>query len=149
MTEHTKSEIEELTGLASRLINFYTTEGVVKPLSGGGGRGQAWKYSEKNRVQFHIIKSLAGFGITVQKIKLVIEKLDKLQDFKRLFRNDGSIKNGLSLDKVDYAVAIMDGGEKVLFHSVGKSDKAVKTMIMDLSTFENALIIKFSDALRD
>jgi DNA-binding transcriptional MerR regulator len=66
-----------LIGLQRRAIQFYTKEGVIKPLSGGGIRGQACIYSRENMIEFGIIKQLAAFGMTVQKIKKIISELKK------------------------------------------------------------------------
>ena len=67
--------ISESIGLKSRAIKFYTEQGVVSPgISAGSGRGTSRKYSKSNIVAFGIIKSLAAYGMTIGKIKNIMEE---------------------------------------------------------------------------
>jgi DNA-binding transcriptional MerR regulator len=75
MEGYTQKQVAEITGLKSRLVKFYTEQGVVTPgVSSGAGRGTFRRYSEVNLIEFGIINQLTSYGITVHIIKDIFEK---------------------------------------------------------------------------
>jgi len=74
---HTKKEVAAITGLTERQVQFYTEQGVITPdVDRGEGRGKSRRYSERNVTQFLVIKSLVDLGMTVSRIREVIEFMD-------------------------------------------------------------------------
>jgi DNA-binding transcriptional MerR regulator len=112
---YSTKEIAEITAMAPRRVTFYTDQGVVTPeVDVGAGRGKVRRYSFHNLLQFQIIKCLADLGMTISKVKLIINYLDKhnivrqyeehklhekgLQLFIKLFpREDGKTAAGWTL----------------------------------------------------
>jgi DNA-binding transcriptional MerR regulator len=71
----TKKQMSEAIGVSLRTIQFYTDEGLLIPeIANPSGRGTSRKYSRKNLVEFLIIKELAKYGLSLGKIKTVMEK---------------------------------------------------------------------------
>jgi hypothetical protein len=65
-------DISDLFDLDLRLVQFYTKEIPIRAEAGGGKRGQAWVFSENSAIEFGLIKHMVGFGMTVGKIREVI-----------------------------------------------------------------------------
>ncbi len=74
MSGHTRKEIAAIVGLKERQVQFFTEQGVVVPgVDRGEGRGKTRRYSDYNVTQFRVIRSLVEFGITVGKVREIIE----------------------------------------------------------------------------
>jgi|GEM_PF-1363406 len=70
----TRKDIARKTGLSPRIIQFYVDSGVVKPIENKDiRRGIAWEYNEQHLIQWRIIKKLIDCGITVRKMKKILE----------------------------------------------------------------------------
>ena len=80
VSEHgfTKKQVVEITGLTPRQVQFYTEQNVVfSSIAPGEGRGQNRRYSEKDLIDFCIIKQMAKWGMTVSLIRKFITDLRK------------------------------------------------------------------------
>jgi DNA-binding transcriptional MerR regulator len=81
-----KTQAAEALEISARTIQFYTDQGLLIPeVANPSGRGTTRKYSRKNLVELLIIRELAGYGLSLEKIKtfmkLAQEKgLDKKWD---------------------------------------------------------------------
>lgn len=74
MKTYTRKEIvERIPSLTHRQIQFYTEEGVVKPVETKTGRGNARIYSEENLKEFAIIGHLAQLGMNISVIREVLK----------------------------------------------------------------------------
>lgn len=74
MRGFTKKQVEEITGLAPRLVQFYTEEGVVTPeIDRGEGRGRVRRYSKNNLYEFVIIKHLTKYGLTLEALGTCVQ----------------------------------------------------------------------------
>jgi hypothetical protein len=73
MKSYIKKEISEITGLAPRLVQFYTDEGLITPeVDKGAGRGKVRRYSIKNLFEFALIKELKDYGINIATLKSIL-----------------------------------------------------------------------------
>jgi DNA-binding transcriptional MerR regulator len=71
----TKKQVAEAIGISLRTVQFYTDDGLLIPeIANPSGRGTSRKYSRKNLVEFLIIKELAQYGLSLGKIKAIMEK---------------------------------------------------------------------------
>jgi len=77
METFTNKQISDITGLSPVQIQFYTKEGVVIPAAGGGKRGQTYRYSKKDLIDFGIIRELLTYGMTIQKIREIVADFRK------------------------------------------------------------------------
>lgn len=75
MDGFTIKQVASITGLSRRQVQFYTKEGVVTPEDLGKGKGYAHKYSRKNLREWLVLKKLVDFGLTIQKVRFVMEGL--------------------------------------------------------------------------
>jgi DNA-binding transcriptional MerR regulator len=79
--EFTKKEVAEALGITPRTIHFYTDEGLVIPEKANPvGRGTTRKYSRRNLIEFLLIRELAKNGLSLEKIKNVMNKLRSQYD---------------------------------------------------------------------
>lgn len=87
ITGYTAKQVCELTGLDTRSIQFYNEQGLVEPT--GGGRGIPFYYREYDLSLFKAIALLKEAGITVRKIKHMIDAtpIDDLYYNARLVRD--------------------------------------------------------------
>ena len=98
MKGYTKKQISELTGLSPRMVTFYTEEGLVIPEEDEGiGRGHVRRYGQRNLFSFALIKELNDYGIRIDKIRHIFERVFKtpkfksernIKDFERLLRGE-------------------------------------------------------------
>jgi DNA-binding transcriptional MerR regulator len=74
MEGFTKKQVAEITGLGSRLVQYYTEEGVVTPeIDRGEGRGRVRRYSKNNLYEFVIIKHLTEYGLTLEALGTCVQ----------------------------------------------------------------------------
>jgi DNA-binding transcriptional MerR regulator len=74
----TKKQAAEALGISSRTIQFHTDQGLLVPeVSNPKGRGTTRKYSRKNLVELLIIRELANYGLTLEKIKSIMRLAQK------------------------------------------------------------------------
>jgi DNA-binding transcriptional MerR regulator len=72
----TKNEVAEKTGLKPRQVQFYTERLAVLPeVDAGEGRGKVRRYSEKNLYEFAVIRQLVEYGITISKVKVILDAI--------------------------------------------------------------------------
>lgn len=77
MTLYTKSQVAKKTGLPQRMVQFYTEAGVVEPeVESESGRGRFRKYSIKKLRQFAVIAVLYNYGLTLTKVKRIVDSMD-------------------------------------------------------------------------
>ena len=85
MKAYIKKDISKITGLAPRLIQFYTDEGLIIPEVGKGvGRGKVRRYSIKNLLEFAIIKELNDYGVNISALKQILGFVSKYLNSKQL-----------------------------------------------------------------
>ena len=79
MTEKTyiRKEVEELTGVPARRIQFYTENGVLSVNELRTGRGRERKYSRENILEILVIKELAKMRVEFAEIRRIVNKLAK------------------------------------------------------------------------
>jgi DNA-binding transcriptional MerR regulator len=112
----TKNQVNEITGLSARLVQYYTERGIIRTeVDEGHGRGKIRRYSKKNVVEFAILKGLSDYGMTFSIIQNVFS----------LMRSALPIKQGneLSLDKegiIGKWETFKNGAYIVLFMMDGK-----------------------------
>ena len=80
MKTYKLSDVERIIGIPRRAAQFYTTEGIITPASGGGKRGQAWIYSETDLIKFRALNIFVECGLTISRIKIIFDNTpaDKL-----------------------------------------------------------------------
>ena len=70
----TKKQASEALGISARTVQFYTDQGLLVPeVANPSGRGTTRKYSRKNLVELLIIRELASYGLSLEKIKTVMK----------------------------------------------------------------------------
>jgi DNA-binding transcriptional MerR regulator len=69
MTVYTNKDVSEIMGIPSRLVQFYTKEGVIEPVDGGGKRGHPWVYDKSNLIEVGILKQVIVFGMNLRNVK--------------------------------------------------------------------------------
>jgi DNA-binding transcriptional MerR regulator len=69
------TEVEKITGLTGRQIHFYVKNCEIMPRArrATSARGVRFEYLPDNIIELSVIKQLADFGITVSKIKKIID----------------------------------------------------------------------------
>jgi len=76
--EFTRKEVAKETNLNERLVKFYTDEGLVEPeIDPGKGRGKVRRYSQRNIIDFALIKRMTALNIKIQKIREFLEHFRK------------------------------------------------------------------------
>ena len=102
----TKKQCSEISDLSLRAIQYYTERSIVTPeVSLGEGRGNVRKYSEKNLLEFSIIRVLTSYGMDLKTIRTVLNLLssplpvdlpdgNKKIDFGGILGNLKGIKTG-------------------------------------------------------
>ncbi|MBW2631053.1 MAG: MerR family transcriptional regulator [Deltaproteobacteria bacterium] len=151
--DYTKKQISEITRLSLRLVQFYTEEGVVIPdIDEGKGRGKRRKYSCKNLTEFLLIKELSDYGITLQKIKFIMNFLNlKTTVF---IDNSRDIEDGLEEYNIKtYIIIYKDIDGKIGIRHVtraGKGDRKDMENLLNGVTdeYQSILIINFSKLLQ-
>lgn len=148
MENFTRGQVAEKTGLDPRLVQFYTDEGVVTPESGGGRRGQSWKYSRQSLLDFAVIKNLNGYGMTLKKVRQVINALRGYTLYKQLIKRAGGW-----IDKGGHRIMlyIYDQGETVtIVWNPLKKLKEQKGQLCYFSMIDkkSALILDITDEVK-
>ena len=78
MKEFTKKHLEEILGLKRGAVDFYYREGLVRPeVDDPTGRGTRRRYSQKNLIEFAVIRELVSNGIPIRQIKQILELQEK------------------------------------------------------------------------
>ena len=68
-------EISEKLNISRHTIAYYTNIGLVTPeIYNPIGRGTTRKYSRKNLLEFLLIKELGNCGVSLEKIKEILER---------------------------------------------------------------------------
>jgi DNA-binding transcriptional MerR regulator len=91
-----KTAIAERSGLTPRQVQFYTEQGIIVPeVDPGEGRGKTRLYSDHNLFQFGIIKVLVDLGLSVHKIKFIMDFLENqtvYREARAVFEKDNEIQ---------------------------------------------------------
>ena len=148
----TKKTIVEKVDMSPRLIQFYNEEGVVVPIGGGGRRGKSWQYSEKNLVEFGIIKQLAQYGITVSRIRQIISKINRSEFFNIFFSTTGDrVKPDLNIEFHNIYLIIYDMQDVFLsFNEVlALINTAGPGEMFSMAGHKNALILDITAEMID
>jgi len=135
---YNKKSIAEITGLIDRQVQFYTEQGVITPeIDLGQGRGKTRLYSSHNLFQFGIIKELVDFGLTVHKVKFIIEFLDTTayREFPGVF-DSGSQPN-------IYLKFFPSDNYRVELSSLGEEDNVLK--ITELIGISSCFVINLRE----
>ncbi len=105
MHSFTKKQIAERTQLTERQVQFYTEQGVITPgVDRSKGRGRPRRYSEWNLSQFFVIKELVFLGVTVGRVREIIEYMEK----EPIRRSYGILKEQRA--DLSYAISHNDAG---------------------------------------
>jgi DNA-binding transcriptional MerR regulator len=116
----TKKQAAEALGISPRTIQFYTDQGLLIPeVANPSGRGTTRKYSRKNLVELLIIRELANYGLSLDKIKSIMTQaqetgLAKKWDPEGKWAEDKRARfiiYGLSSDKMKLK---MEAGYRIL-----------------------------------
>jgi len=70
--------VVELLGVSSRRVQYLRERGIVTPSHGGGGRGNASRYTEDDVKRLRLILGLTG--LDEQIIRQISEEVDWSQD---------------------------------------------------------------------
>jgi DNA-binding transcriptional MerR regulator len=140
---YTQKGVSKITGLTLRQVGFYVEQGAIFPEDDPGkGRGRVRRYSKRNLLDFLLIKSLFGYGMTVGKIKLILK-------FLRALEKTG-LSNYFLRSREDSFLLIYkkpDGSIKLAFSGPTKEDPS----ILDpnkMQDFCACIVIKYSDLVR-
>lgn len=60
---YVRSQVQDLTGLDSQTLDYWTRLGILRPVSGGGGKGHHRKYDLTQVVLGCILREAAQFGM--------------------------------------------------------------------------------------
>ena len=72
-----RKEVEELTSVPARRIQFYTENGVLSVDELRTGRGRERKYSRKNILELLVVNELAKMKVEFAEIRRIVNKLAK------------------------------------------------------------------------
>lgn len=78
MTTYRRKQIEEITRIPARRIQFYTDQGLLPDVEKETGRGIERRYSEQDFNTLLIIREMADAGISLAQIKRFLKKIDEL-----------------------------------------------------------------------
>lgn len=133
-----KRDIEEITGLPARRVQFYTENIPVTPKE-NPGRGYERLYSDSNLFEFLIIKELAGLNVELSNIKWIMSFLHKMKTL--------DIKKYRKKDKAQYLYVFKD---KISIHGEidPKTLKRTDRITIDMKGENSALLVNLS-ALAD
>ena len=70
-----RKEVEQITGIPARRIQFYSDSGLLHLVEASPGRGRERKYSRDNVLEFLIIKELSKYRIELSEIKRIMIEL--------------------------------------------------------------------------
>lgn len=86
-----RKQVEEMTGIPARRIQFYTEQGLLPMVDTATGRGKEREYSLDDVSRLSIIKGMAELGITLSMIKVYLNDengkaklINKCRDLMRL-----------------------------------------------------------------
>ena len=80
-----KKEVEQITGVPARLIQFYTESGLLHLDNINTGRGNTRKYSKNDIIELMIIGILGKYGITLSKVKNIMSRMPLIDELKHIF----------------------------------------------------------------
>jgi DNA-binding transcriptional MerR regulator len=73
---YTRKEVEQITGMPGRRIQFYTDNAVVIPqIEDPKGRGGTRRYSTENVFDILVINELSKYGVPLGKVKEIMSYL--------------------------------------------------------------------------
>jgi len=81
-----RKEVEKITGIPARRIQFYSDNGLVSLDKRDPGRGKERLYSKKNMLELLIIKELSKHRVELSRIKEIIFDLPKKIDLQSIYR---------------------------------------------------------------
>ena len=79
-----KKEVEQITGVPARLIQFYTESGLLHLDNINTGRGNARKYSKNDIIELMIIGILGKYGVTLSKVKHIMSRMPMIDELKHI-----------------------------------------------------------------
>ena len=99
-----RKEVEAITEIPARRVQFYTESGLLSMIEGNPGKGRERLYSTKNIVELLLIGVMRNVGLELSRIKTVMSKIRSLVDLSDMegdtvptylfvqSRHDGSIR---------------------------------------------------------
>jgi DNA-binding transcriptional MerR regulator len=135
----TKKQVAEAIGISLRTIQFYTDEGLLIPeIANPSGRGTSRKYSRKNLVEFLIIKELAKYGLSLGKIKAIMEKA-RSSKVANLWDPDGKW-------------AAKNKRDRLIIYGLGSEELKIRMedgdrILLTMDDYRAALVINIEDIL--
>ena len=91
MKEITRKDVEEITRIPARRIQFYTDNGLVT-IDRETGKGRERRYSLRNVIELLIVAELAKHRIELNKIKQIMNDLrEKEKDLGNLFDSNEQV----------------------------------------------------------
>ena len=72
MKTYRRKEVQQITGIPARRIQFYTDNGIIIPEKTHTGKGIERRYSRKNLLELLIVKELAAHKVELSRIKKII-----------------------------------------------------------------------------
>lgn len=124
---YTKKEVERITKIPLRRIQFYTESGIILVNNSNTGRGVARNYSKDDIIKLLIIKSLWGYGITISKVRDILKQIpmpDKLKyiSYVCIYENCDLV---CIKHKIELSV-VLENHLSVLIIDIGKILKSVE-----------------------
>jgi DNA-binding transcriptional MerR regulator len=141
-TGYLRKEITPALGVDGRTIQSYTDRGLIIPeIANPVGRGTKRQYSKKNIFEMLVIQVLIKHGITLGKMKPIIEQVGKLwQTNAASYLAANTLKLILYKKKHD-----LQSPEEV--YTVELINDAQSKLEVDLNEFDSILGINITDAL--
>jgi DNA-binding transcriptional MerR regulator len=100
-----RKEVEQITGIPARRVQFYTESGLLMLDEQEPGKGIGRKYEETHILQLLIIKVLAKSGISLSRIKEIMSFKPGKGLKEKMFNPKTYLKDG----DLDFWIAIFDG----------------------------------------
>jgi DNA-binding transcriptional MerR regulator len=136
-TYTTKQIVESIPRLTTRSASFFADQGVIVPeIDPGAGRGKSRIYSEHNLNQFRIASCLSAMGMTINKIRFVIEYID----LNKIIRDYEKAKLHKHDVQLFIKIYLTDEGKMKLNYAVQAGDPAAVT-VDEISGFDEIVVI--------
>lgn len=143
MTEYRKAEIAKILGESSRKIQYLVDEGLVIPdISPPSGKGKAMIFSEKNLIEFEMIRLLQ------KKCKLKLREIRSILDSLRRKKYAPDFYTNLNWGQnweIIYCKAEAIQKENLIFYRIFKDDDGFFKISADPNTKFNSRLEKLVD----
>lgn len=137
-----RKEVEALTGIPARRIQFYSDTAVKPSIEDAGIRGKRRKYSRQDILKLLVVAELHKYGIPLSKAKWILEEAEKDKVF------EGTIGTMLRQRRYIYvyedSVSFVKGGHVKINPKTGEYVVPAETRV-PMRDFGSALIIDVSN----